>query len=71
MGFPVIARDSVRGRLRRLVVISVGLALACSAILDLWQEADRYVADKREGLLVTANVVAAASARPSRPATLR
>src|SRR5688500_2176899 len=63
MGFPVIARDSVRGRLRRLVVISVGLALACSAILDLWQEADRYVADKREGLSVTANVVAAASAK--------
>ena len=63
MAFPVIARDSVRGRLRRLVVISVGLALACSAILDLWQEADRYLADKREGLLVTANVVAAASAK--------
>jgi putative two-component system response regulator len=63
MASPVSARDSVHGRLRRLVVISVGLALGCSAVLDLWQEADRYLANKREGLLATANVVAAASSK--------
>lgn len=54
-------RRSIRVRLRRLVIFSVGLALICSAILDIWQEANTYLLDKRESLLATANVIAGAS----------
>jgi HD-GYP domain-containing protein (c-di-GMP phosphodiesterase class II) len=47
--------------LRRLVIVSVGLALMAFAVVDLWQEAQSYLAGKRETLLATANIVAGAS----------
>ena len=56
-------RRSIRGRLRRLVIFSVGVALACSAILSVWQATATYLVDKREGLLATANVIAGTSSR--------
>ena len=54
-------RRSIKGRLQRLVIVSVGLALIAFAVVDLWQEARSYLADKRETLLATANIVAGAS----------
>ena len=57
------ARRSIRGRLRRLVILSVGVALVCSAILSVWQATTTYLVDKREGLLATANVIAGTSSR--------
>ena len=54
-------RQSIRTRLHRLVILSVGLALVCSAILSIWQSTTTYLVDKREGLLATANVIAGAS----------
>jgi putative two-component system response regulator len=54
---------SLRTRLHRLVILSVGVALACSAILSVWQAASTYLVDKREGLLATANVIAGTSSR--------
>jgi len=56
-------RRSIRARLDRLVLLSVGVALACSAFLSVWQAAATYLDDKREGMLATANVVAGASSR--------
>lgn len=56
-------RRSIRGRLHRLVILSVGIALACSAILSVWQTTAIYLVDKREGLLATANVIAGTSSR--------
>ncbi len=54
-------KQSIRGRLHRLVIVSVGLALVAFAILDLWQGAREYLVDERENLLATANVVAGAA----------
>ena len=54
---------SIRGRLRRLVILSVGIALACSALLSVWQATRTYLVDKRETLLATANVIAGSSSR--------
>lgn len=54
---------SIRGRLRRLVIVSVGLALTAFAMLDLWQEAHAYLADKKENMLAAANIVAGASSK--------
>jgi len=56
-------RQSIRGRLRRLVILSVGIALICSAILSVWQATTSYLVDKRESLLGTANVLAGVSSR--------
>jgi putative two-component system response regulator len=56
-------RPSIRGRLRRLVILSVGIALACSALLSVWQATRTYLVDKRETLLATANVIAGNSSR--------
>ena len=52
---------SMRSRLHRLVLVSVGVALTCSALLNIWQAANSYLTDKRDNLLATANVVAGAS----------
>jgi response regulator RpfG family c-di-GMP phosphodiesterase len=56
-------RPSIRGRLNRLVILSVGLALVCSAMLSVWHATTTYLVDKREGLLATANVLAGTSSR--------
>lgn len=56
-------RRSIRGRLHRLVILSVGMALVCSATLSVWHATTIYLVDKRESLLATANVVAGASSR--------
>jgi response regulator RpfG family c-di-GMP phosphodiesterase len=49
--------------LRRLVIVSVGLALIAFAAVDLWQEARSYLTGKRETLLATANIVAGAASK--------
>ena len=56
-------RRSIRGRLNRLVILSVGLALVCSAILSVWHSTTTYLVDKRESLIATANVLAGTSSR--------
>lgn len=56
-------KRSIRRRLHRLVILSVGTALVCSAILSVWQATTTYLVDKRGSLLATANVVAGASSR--------
>jgi HD-GYP domain-containing protein (c-di-GMP phosphodiesterase class II) len=56
-------KRSIRRRLHRLVVLSVGVALVCSAILSVWQSTTTYLSDKRESLLATANVIAGTSSR--------
>jgi response regulator RpfG family c-di-GMP phosphodiesterase len=61
---PVPRRSSIRGRLHRLVILSVGVALTCSAILSIWQASTAYLTDKRESLLATANVIAGTASRP-------
>jgi putative two-component system response regulator len=58
-----VKRSSIRGRLHRLVILSVGIALTCSAILSIWQASTAYLADKRESLLATANVIAGTASR--------
>src|SRR5215207_3922830 len=60
---PRAGRRSIRNRLHRLVILSVGIALVCSAILSVWQATTTYLVDKREGLLATANVIAGTSSR--------
>ena len=61
-GLPA-GRRSIRGKLLRLVILSVGVALVCSAILSVWQASTTYLLDKRESLLATANVIAGSSSR--------
>jgi HD-GYP domain-containing protein (c-di-GMP phosphodiesterase class II) len=39
------------------------MALACSAMLSVWQATTTYLADKREGLLATANGIAGSASR--------
>jgi putative two-component system response regulator len=56
-------RRSIRGRLHHLVILSVGVALVCSAILSVWQSTTTYLSDKRESLLATANIIAGTSSR--------
>ncbi len=56
-------RRSIRGKLARLVLISVGLGLGVAAGLDLYQEARRYILAKRETLLATAQVFGAATSK--------
>jgi HD-GYP domain-containing protein (c-di-GMP phosphodiesterase class II) len=56
-------RRSIGGRLNRLVILSVGMALVCSAVLSVWHATTTYLEDKRESLIATANVVAGTSSR--------
>jgi response regulator RpfG family c-di-GMP phosphodiesterase len=51
---------TISAKLRRLVVLSVGLALLILACLGLVQETRRYIEGKRETLLATAHVFSAA-----------
>jgi signal transduction histidine kinase/CheY-like chemotaxis protein/HPt (histidine-containing phosphotransfer) domain-containing protein len=54
---------SIRTRLLLLVVISITLAQGASLGLSLWQEVTRYARVKHDGLVSTAQVIAAAAAR--------
>ncbi len=56
-------RRSIRAKLDRLVVLSVGIALLVAGGLNLWSEAHRYLAAKREALLATAHVFGAATSK--------
>lgn len=52
---------SIRGKLDRLVITSVGLALLVVLTASLWQEANRYLTAKRDILIATAQVFGAAT----------
>ena len=54
---------SLRRKLDRLVLLSVGIALAAAGLLNVWSEADRYLTAKRDTLLATARAVGAANSR--------
>lgn len=56
-------KHSIRNRLHRLVILSVGIALICSAVLSVWQTTTTYLVDKRESLLATANVIAGGASK--------
>lgn len=60
---PGLGRRSIRRKLDRLVILSVGVSLACVSVLDLWNEADRYLTSKRDVLLATAQVFGAAASK--------
>ena len=52
---------SIRGKLDRLVLLSVGIALVVAGALNVWHEADRYLVSKRDTLLATAQAFGAAA----------
>lgn len=54
---------SIRGKLDRLVVLSVGVALTMAGLLNIWNEANRYLVSKRETLIATAEVFGAATSK--------
>jgi response regulator RpfG family c-di-GMP phosphodiesterase len=54
-----------------LVFVSVGVALTAFAILDVWQEARTYLTDKKDNMLVAANMVAGASSKSVASADVR
>ncbi|KAA2236671.1 hybrid sensor histidine kinase/response regulator [Salinarimonas soli] len=54
-------RRSINAKLGRLVLVAVGVASTVVAGLGIWGETERYAADKRERLLATAQVFAAAT----------
>ncbi|WP_375459979.1 HD domain-containing phosphohydrolase [uncultured Enterovirga sp.] len=56
-------RRSIRGKLDRLVFLSVGIALVVAGAMNVWHEADRWLASKRETLFATAHVFAAATSK--------
>jgi HAMP domain-containing protein len=56
-------RTSIRGKLNRLVLLSIGTALGIAACLSLWQETNRYIVAKREGLVAAAQVFSAATSK--------
>jgi response regulator RpfG family c-di-GMP phosphodiesterase len=57
------ARTSIRGKLNRLVLVSVGVALGFVAVLSLWQQTQRYLLVKREVLVATAEVFGSATSK--------
>ena len=52
---------SINRKLAQLVIVAVGSAMAVVAMLAVWQEGTRYLDGKRDILLATANVFAAAT----------
>jgi signal transduction histidine kinase/DNA-binding LytR/AlgR family response regulator len=54
---------SIRARLIVLVVSAIALAQLVILALSAWQEASRYALAKRDGMVSTAQIIAAASAR--------
>jgi len=54
---------SIRGKLDRLVLLSVGLALVLAGGINLWHETGRYLQSKRETLLATAQAFGAATSK--------
>jgi putative two-component system response regulator len=63
MGESLAPRRSIRGKLYRMVLRSVGVALGIAALLSLWQETGRYIISKRETLIATAQIFGAASSK--------
>jgi signal transduction histidine kinase len=57
---------SIRLKLLLLVALAVALANLAVAGVSLWQEAARYASMKRDTLVSTAEVLAAAAARPTK-----
>ncbi len=54
---------SIGGKLNRLVLLAVGVALCIATFLSLWHETNRYILLKREVLLATAEGFGAAASR--------
>ena len=54
---------TIRSKLLALIAATVLVAQLIAAGLSLWQEAERYAAQKSETLIATAQVLAAAAAR--------
>lgn len=57
-----VPRRTIGGKLNRLVILSVGLALLLGTSLSCWLEAQRFLQAKRAVMLATAQVFASASA---------
>ena len=57
-------RRSIRRKLNRLVLLSVGAALGLAGTLNVWHEGERYLKDKRDLLLATAQIFGSATSRP-------
>lgn len=53
-------RQSIRTKLRRLVFLSVGVALLLSSSLGVWHETRQFLHDQRQALIATARVFSAA-----------
>lgn len=72
---PQAPRRTIGGKLNRLVVLSVGIALLLGTGLSCWLEAQRFLHTKREVMFATAQVFASASANAvaagDAPAVLR
>lgn len=56
-------RPSIRRKLDRLVLVSVGVALVIVCALNVWSEADRYLVSRRETLFATGQVFGAAMSK--------
>ena len=56
-------RRTIGGKLNRLVIVSVGVALLLGGMLSCWLEAQRFLQSKRDVMFATAQVFAAASSR--------
>ena len=54
---------SIRNKLDRLVLVSVGLALVLAGAINLWNETGRYLDAKRDTLLATAQAFGAAASK--------
>jgi hypothetical protein len=54
---------TIRTKLLLVIAGTVLLAQLTSALLSVWQEANRYAAQKSETLIATAQILAASSAR--------
>ena len=57
-------RQSLVRKLVLLVMTAVASGMAVSALLSTWQEVERYADARRQLMLATARVFAAATARP-------
>ncbi|MBM0206184.1 HD domain-containing protein [Micromonospora sp. STR1s_5] len=63
MGSAQKPRRSIRAKLDRLVLVSVGLALVLAGAVNLWHESGRYLDAKRDTLLATAQAFGAATSK--------
>lgn len=56
-------RRTIAGKLNRLVIVSIGLALLSGALLSCWGRIGDFAQAKRDTMVATANVFAAASSK--------